>query len=401
MPAARGLSVAWPSGDAPLSFITYGGSLPCTRVPRRKPRSGPDAASRRSGARGPANNDLPDGDAPDAATTDREGQASDGRGSEVHDVQAGDVPDRAWSNALEDFVSFLGEERRYSAETIRAYRSDLWQLGTFLQSRRKPGEPDRIGPDDLRTWLAAVHSSTKARTRARKLSAVRSFFTYLRGAGAVGKNPGAEVTSPRLPQPVPRALMVDEVFALLSAAPERPALLERDLAMLELLYGAGLRAAELVRLNLGDVDLRRRAVTAVGKGSKTRRVPFGAKAEEALRRWLEVRAEFVTPESEDAVFLNVRGGRLSDRGLRYRLRERVLRAGLGRNVTPHMLRHSFATHLLDGGADLRSIQTMLGHASLSTTQRYTSASIEHLRAVYDGAHPMGDRALTDDSSEAE
>ncbi len=309
-------------------------------------------------------------------------------------------PGPRWKAALEDFIAYLRDERRYSAQTIRAYRSDLTHLGRVLAAKSS-GDPTRVQARDLRTWLAAVHDSTKARTRARKLSAIRSFFAYLQRRGQVGKNPGQEVTSPRLPKPVPRALMVDEVFALLTADPARSWLVDRDLAMIELLYGAGLRAAELVRLDLGDIDLARRSITVLGKGSKTRRVPFGHKAEDALRRWLAVRDGVAGAEDERAVFLNVRGARLSDRGLRKRLHRRVLEAGLGRPVTPHMLRHSFATHLLDGGADLRSIQTMLGHASLSTTQRYTAASIEHLREVYDRAHPLGDGPLTDDSSAAE
>ena len=309
-------------------------------------------------------------------------------------------PSLGWETAVEDFLAFLRDERRYSPETVRAYRSDLRQLGAFVHDRPGGIDPIAFTPDDLRAWLAATHKTSQARTRARRLSAVRSFFAYLKRRGMEPANPGASVPSPKLPQPVARAVHIDEMMALLQADPDTPPLVVRDIAMLELLYGCGLRAAELVGLDLRDLDLRRRTVKVMGKGSKGRQVPFGRKAEDALLRWLEARTALLR-EREAALFVNFRGGRLSDRGLRHRLHRRVLETGLGRRVTPHMLRHSFATHLLDGGADLRSIQAMLGHASLSTTQRYTASSIHRLRAVYDDAHPMGDGTLTGGSSEAE
>lgn len=159
--------------------------------------------------------------------------------------------------------------------------------------------------------------------------------------------------------------------------------------MLELLYGAGLRASELVGVDLRDLDLHARSLRVVGKGEKERTVLFGRKAEAALARWLKARAAIgPSAAAGQALFLNKSGDRLSDRGLRRRLHRRVLEVGLGRRVTPHMLRHSFATHLLDGGADLRSIQELLGHSSLSTTERYTAVSVEHLRQVYEAAHPL-------------
>ncbi len=305
-----------------------------------------------------------------------------------------------WTEALDDFIAFLRDERRYSPETQRAYRGDLTQVARFLAGRKTSSRcVEAVRPEELKAWLAAVHATTEPRTRARKLSAVRSFFAYLVRRGVVGRNPARAVVSPRLPEALPKALQVDEVFALVDAPGDLPPLARRDLAMLELLYGAGLRAAELVRLDLPDVDLTARVVTVTGKGQKTRKVPFGRRAQAALEVWLSVRPGLVR-EPLAAIFVNYRGQRLSDRGLRKRLHERVLAIGMGRPVTPHVLRHSFATHLLDGGADLRSIQTMLGHASLSTTQRYTAVSIQRLRTVYDDAHPLGDRAaaLTGDTS---
>lgn len=243
----------------------------------------------------------------------------------------------------------------------------------------------------VRVWLAEVHERLSPSSRARKLSALRSFGRYLVRKEWISKNVADEVLSPKLPRPLPRSLDVDEVFGLLDAptADDGEPLLIRDRAMLELLYASGLRASELVSLNLASLDDRRQTVRVVGKGQKERVVPFGGKALQALADWLEVRSQFLRDPSEPALFVGRGGRRLSDRGLRRRLHRRASSIALARRVTPHTLRHSFATHLLDGGADLRSIQTMLGHASLGTTQRYTAVSVDRLRAVYDEAHPMG------------
>lgn len=302
---------------------------------------------------------------------------------------------------MTDFLAFLARERRYSPETVRAYRADLEQLRQHLGDT--VAHPGALTADDLRGWLTAVHGRTEARTRARKISAIRTFVKYLEGRGEIARNVARQIPLPKLPKSVARSLVADEVFALVDGPADAAPLVDRDLAMLELLYGAGLRAAELVDLDLADVDRTERCVRVVGKGNKTRTVPFGRKAGAALDRWLQARSRVAREDSPPAVFLNFRGDRLSARGLRYRLHRRVLEIGGGRAVTPHMLRHSFATHLLDGGADLRSIQSMLGHASLSTTQRYTTASIERLRAVYDDAHPLGDSrgSLTSDDPGAE
>jgi integrase/recombinase XerC len=352
------------------------------------------------------------------------------------------APSIELDSAIASFLDYLLRERRSSALTVRAYRADLAGLLAFLRRRGVTASAKDLDPALLRAYLGELHPRTSARTRARKLSAVRSFYRYLIKRGAAQRNIGDEIASPKLPGSVPRSLQVDEVFQLLDAdAPAEP-LIQRDLAMLELLYGAGLRAAELVGLDLDRVDLGRRSVRVLGKGNKERLVPFGKKAEAALRAWLAVRpallaraarangakangakangakangarvntgganaakANAANPHTAQphtakphtakpnarAVFINARGGRLSSRSLRRRLRARSLSVALGRRVTPHMMRHSFATHLLDGGADLRSIQEMLGHASLATTQRYTSVSVEHLRNVYEKAHPFG------------
>ncbi len=296
--------------------------------------------------------------------------------------------------AIQDFLDHLKLERRLSEATLKAYRSDLKALIEFLARQGFAGGPDALQAHQVGAYLREIHGSTKARTRARKLSALRSFYKYLHRRGKVRFDLGDALTSPKVPPLLPRSLQVDEVFRVVEPqeAPREDPLLIRDLAMFELLYGAGLRASELVSLDLASVDMERRTVRVLGKGKKERVVPFGEKAKEAVRSYLPHRETLAQRSggAQPALFLNHRGDRLSDRSLRKRLHERVREVEIQRRVTPHMMRHSFATHLLDGGADLRSIQAMLGHSSLGTTQRYTSVSVEHLRAVYDAAHPLGD-----------
>ncbi len=291
--------------------------------------------------------------------------------------------------AIADFLDYLEHERRLSPRTVRAYRSDLDALTAFLADQGFARGPETLDASMIRSYLAAIHPDTSARTRARKLSSIRSFFRFLVRRGRVKRNVGQEILSPKLPSLLPRALQVDEVFGIIEAPSPDDPLHHRDLAMFELLYGAGLRAQELVDLDLTRLDLTKRRVRVIGKGNKERVVPFGRKAKAALERWLALRPQLAL-FGEKAVFVSKEGRRLSTRGLRRRLHRRTRDIGLERRVTPHVLRHSFATHLLDGGADLRSIQEMLGHASLGTTQRYTAVSVEHLRRVYDHAHPLGD-----------
>ncbi|MCK6551300.1 tyrosine recombinase XerC [Myxococcota bacterium] len=303
--------------------------------------------------------------------------------------------DGGFDGDVATFLAYLEGERRVSPRTVKAYRADLAGLSEFIGRMGFTRRAKDLDATLLRAWLAELHPKTQARTRARKLSAVRTFYGFLVRRGLAPRNVGEELMSPKLPGSMPRALPVDDVFRLVEGNTSEAALALRDLAMLELLYGSGLRASELVGLDLDRLQLGRRTVRVVGKGNKERIVPFGDKAKEALEKWLAVRplilAEAKRPDPK-AVFNNAQGGRLSARSLARRLKSRALEVALGRRVTPHMLRHSFATHLLDGGADLRSIQEMLGHASLSTTQRYTAVSVEHLRNVYDTAHPLGDRS---------
>jgi integrase/recombinase XerC len=226
---------------------------------------------------------------------------------------------------------------------------------------------------------------------ARKLSTVRSFLRHAERAGRIKSSPARGIRTPRVPKGLPRDLTVDEMFNLLDHVQGDDVAAIRDVALLELLYAAGLRVGELVSLDLDDVDLASGVVRVLGKGNKERLVPFGSKAERALRRWKERSQELRAKSNEVAVFLNLRGGRLTDRSVRRILNRRLREAAIRARVSPHALRHSFATHLLGAGADLRAIQELLGHASLSTTQRYTHVSTDALMRVYDKAHPRARR----------
>ncbi|MBK8012805.1 MAG: tyrosine recombinase XerC [Deltaproteobacteria bacterium] len=327
--------------------------------------------------------------------------------------------DPVWRRLGDDFLEFLELERRYSPSTLRAYRLDLRDFFRFLAAEGCPPAIEGIESDHVRSFLADIHRRTSAKTRARKLSCLRSFFRFLVRRDVVSINVAEAISMPKLPAPLPRGLGVDDVFRLLESMPSdseltadrgppaststprsrtrnrrarlRRLLERRDAAILELLYGTGIRAAELVSIDVPDVDGRSGTIRVVGKGQKERVVLFGEKANGALEGYLKIRSELVGDRDEPALFVSARGQRLRMRGVRLRLHARAKETQLEQAVTPHVLRHSFATHLLDGGADLRSIQVLLGHASLSTTQRYTHVSVEHLRRVYDAAHPLGDQ----------
>lgn len=295
---------------------------------------------------------------------------------------------------IERFLTSLGAERRASPNTLRAYAHDLAELEAFLAGRSEGATtPLAARTADLRDHLSALFESNGAATVARKLAAIRGFYRFLQREEGRVDDPAATLRTPKVPQNLPEVLPVDDAFTLVGRPDAETALGLRDRALLELLYGSGLRVSELVHLDLGDLDLDSRlARVRGGKGGKDRVVPFGAPAVTAVRRWLAVRATLaVAGVDTKALFLNRFGGRLSDRAVRVKTDRYSLAAGLPRRVHPHVLRHSFATHLLDGGADVRHIQEMLGHARLSTTQRYTHVSLEQLVRVYDAAHPRSRR----------
>ncbi len=298
---------------------------------------------------------------------------------------------------IERFVGRLEGERRASPHTVAAYRRDLEQLAAFVEERR----PTAAGLEDVDVLLLRGFLGRLARTHApasiaRKIASVRALFRDGEKRGEVAKNPAAELALPKARRPLPTFLNVDAAAEVVTAPEGDGVEAVRDRAILETLYGSGLRVSELVGLDLDAIDLGRDPlVRVVGKGNKERVVPLGEKCAEALRAWLGRRDELgrdpVPAADARALFLGARGRRIGVR----RVQELVHRygaLGAGRGeLHPHALRHTFATHLLDGGADLRAIQKLLGHASLSTTQRYTHVSVDHLLKVYDQAHPLARR----------
>jgi integrase/recombinase XerD len=305
------------------------------------------------------------------------------------------VSDPELTRDAERFLVYLVAERGLSDNTIAAYRRDLDRYLAFLATR-EIDRAERVDTGTVRSFVASVSASThgpdeepyKATSVSRALSAVRSFHRFLLREGVVDHDPTVEVVRPRLPRALPHPLGVDEVRRLVEAPdPATPSGL-RDRAILEVLYGAGLRVSELTNLDVDDVDLSDGYLRVLGKGGKEREVPIGRHARAALQAYLtRARPSMAGPRSRGAVFLNTRGGRLTRQSCAKLLGVHASAAGVGRRVSPHDLRHSFATHLLEGGADVRVVQELLGHASVATTQIYTLVTKEHLRAVYLTAHP--------------
>ena len=297
------------------------------------------------------------------------------------------------------YLEHLGEERNLSAHTLRAYGGDLQRflgfLATeFLNKRREEVRPAEVDALAVRSFLAHLtRQGVGRRSQGRALAAVRSLLRFACREGALADNPAAGVRTPKHPRNLPRHLRPGEIEALLEAPGSDGPLQIRDRALLELLYAAGLRVGELVSLDWQDIDLAGRVLRVLGKGGKERMVPFGRPAAAALRGWLAAWEKLRGGERPPAamepepVFLNHRGGRLTDRSVRRLLDRYVERAALAAGVHPHTLRHTFATHLLEGGADLRAIQELLGHSSLATTQRYTHLEVERLLEVYRQGHP--------------
>lgn len=297
---------------------------------------------------------------------------------------------------IRDFLGDLEERRGASPNTVRSYGSDLSQFAAFVEAQHATEEEStaskRVDTAVLRAYLGSLHErGLSSTTVARKLAALRSLYRYLTRSGAVDRDPARALRAPRAPGRLPTRMEIDEVEALLHAPDPTTELGCRDLAILELLYGTGLRVSELVGLGLADVNADSRILRVLGKGRKERVVPFGEVAADALGAWLRVRSGVQGTEGDTtALFLNRRGGRLSDRSVRTVVRRYLGEAGLVRlagSVSPHTLRHAFATHLLDRGADLRSIQELLGHTSLATTQKYTHVSTARIFEVYSKTHP--------------
>jgi integrase/recombinase XerC len=296
---------------------------------------------------------------------------------------------------IDRYLEHLVEERNLSRHTVRAYRSDLERFLRFLAVDFLGREVKQVHPGDVdslavRSFLAALSRDGAGRkTQARALSAARSLFRFACREGIIEHNPASAVRTPKQPRTLPRHLRPGEVETLLESITGSNPLDKRDRAILELLYATGLRVGELVSLDWDTVDLRGRVLRVIGKGGKERMVPFGQHAAGALEEWRgcwhETREK--GDELQEPVFLNYRGTRLTARSVRRILDRRVEDAAIASGIHPHTLRHTFATHLLEGGADLRAIQELLGHASLSTTQRYTHLEIERLQRIYRQTHP--------------
>jgi integrase/recombinase XerC len=287
---------------------------------------------------------------------------------------------RAW---VERFVRHLRLERGYSEHTLRGYRRDLEDFFSYWGA-----EPREVDLQALRAYVAHLMALKKSRsTVARRLSALRSFFSFLRREAHLKANPAKLLSAPRLRQRLPRSLSVDEVFSLVQAPGPGGFGPLRDRAILELLYSSGLRVQELSALNVEDLNLREGLIKVRGKGKKERLLPVGKKALQALGAYLAERRRLRRRHSQ-ALFLNRLGGRLSSRSVRKIVLKYARQVGLAKPIGPHALRHTFATHLLQSGADLRAIQELLGHASLQSTQRYTHLDVAHLMDVYDRTHPL-------------
>ena len=293
--------------------------------------------------------------------------------------------------ALSRFLAYL-EARHASPNTVCAYRRDIQDFIKAAGAR----PPGSVTPKEIRAWLAShALKGEEASTISRRLSALRAFFRFLVREGEISGNPAVRVRLPKRGRPLPSYLTVDEAFCLIEAEPEgRGFKAARDRAILEVLYGTGIRVSELTGLDTDRVSLSPPMVRVKGKGRKERIVPMGRGAREALERYLPMRDALLRSlgrPDEKALFLNARGGRLTARSVQRLIERRREALGLGPRLTPHTLRHSMATHLLESGADLRAIQEMLGHASLTTTERYTHLDLGELSKIYDRAHPRARR----------
>jgi integrase/recombinase XerC len=292
--------------------------------------------------------------------------------------------------ALAEFLRHLALEKNASAHTVKSYREDLTQALDFFRKRlgQQDPAPDRLTTRVLRAWLAWLHEQGYAKTTvARRVSAVRSWCRFLCRQGSLSANPADGLRGPRQDKKLPHFLGVEDVLRLLDAPPADAPLGLRDRAILETLYSAGLRVSELTGLNVEDVDLTEGLATVRGKGRKERLALLGPASLAALRRWLGARPAVIGAREPEALFLNKSGTRLTSRSVGRLLEKYLKRAGLDPRTSPHTLRHSFATHLLDNGADIRSVQELLGHRSLSTTQIYTHVTTHRLQESYEKAHP--------------
>lgn len=294
--------------------------------------------------------------------------------------------------AIELFLAYLRNQRQVSSHTLDNYQRDLGKLQRFCQ-QQQISEWSELRDHHIRSFAATLrHKHLASRSMQRNLSAIRSFYNFLLREGKAQINPATSVSAPKQKHALPDVLDVDQVSKLLDIKADDPLSL-RDWAIMELLYSSGLRLSELSNLNLNDIDLRDQTVRVTGKGNKTRILPIGRFAIEALQQWLKSRIG-IAKHDEQAIFVNKNGTRLSQRSIQSRMHQWAIKQGLDKHVHPHMLRHSFASHLLESSGDLRAVQELLGHADISTTQIYTHVDFQHLASVYDKAHPRARKKKT-------
>lgn len=295
-----------------------------------------------------------------------------------------------WQTVTDAYAEHLRHERGRSEHTVRAYLGDLQRLAA-VAAEAGVADPSALTVSVLRHWLAQERSVASDKTVARRVAAVRNFTAWAQRRGFLADDPGALLASPKVSRTLPQVLKQNQAAKLLdlaaTAADDESVDRIRDLAILELLYGTGIRVGECAALDLSDVDLRARTIRVMGKGRKERIVPFGGPARDAMQRWLEVRDQLAGERSGAAVFVGARGGRIDQRMIRTVLQRLLRHLPDVPEISPHGLRHSAATHVLEGGADLRYVQELLGHASLATTQLYTHVSFDRLRETFERAHP--------------
>ena len=293
----------------------------------------------------------------------------------------------ALAEHLQAFLQMLKSEKFYSPHTCKNYARDLELFARFLE-RQEINDWRNVAYPQVSGFAAwRFRNGKSATTIQRELSSIRSFYTYLCRQQLAEHNPALDVKAPKHAKKLPRTCDSEQLDQLLRGHNEDDTLTKRDLALFELVYSSGLRLAEVVSLDLDDIDLQQRSLRVTGKGNKTRQLPIGRKAVDALQRWLKARGSITHHSGEQALFISQRGSRLAARTVQQRLEHLVRRQGLGTHLSPHMLRHSFATHLLESSSDLRAVQELLGHADISTTQIYTHLDFQHLARVYDQAHP--------------
>jgi len=294
------------------------------------------------------------------------------------------------SAAITRYLDYLETARRVSEHTLAAYRSDLLRIAPLLVERGIT-VPSDVSAHDVRTSVATLHrQGLSGRSLQRVLSATRGLFQYLLKNAELSANPALGIKAPKTPKKLPSVLDVDRTARLLDQPVDRWEDI-RDNAIMELFYSSGLRLSELCGLDQFDIDLHEGVVTVIGKGRKQRTVPIGSKAVQALTRWLGVRPDIAAAATTEALFISRRGTRIAQRTVQKRLASKATKTNIGQHVHPHMLRHSFASHMLESSGDLRAVQELLGHASLATTQVYTHLDFQHLARVYDAAHPRAQR----------